>query len=63
MRLTAALIVLTVSALCLPGCGGTTVYDGSASFYDQHPGYRDEPAYMHPSDDGSDPDPHPFRPY
>ena len=47
---TTLLAVSIVPALIpLGGCGGST-YNGSDSFYDQHPQYRDEPAYMHASD-------------
>ena len=44
----AILAVLVCLARFAAGC--TTTYDGSSSFYDAHPEYRTEPAYMHPAD-------------
>ncbi len=44
----AVVAVLAFLARAAAGCGQT--YDGSSSFYDQHPEYRNDPTYMHPSD-------------
>ena len=42
---------LWIVALTAVGCASDRTYNGSESFYDQHPQYRDEPAYMHSADD------------
>ena len=58
----ATVAVLVLIARGAVGC--STTYDGSASFYEQHPEYRNEPSYMHPSDSGDDnSDAHPARPW
>ena len=54
--------LLVLLARTAAGCGGTT-WDGSTSFYDQHPEYKTQPDYMHPSDPDDNADEHPTRPW
>jgi hypothetical protein len=60
-RPVAVLIALVVLARAGAGC--TQTYDGSESFYEQHPEYKDQPSYMHPSDPDDTPDNQSPRPW
>jgi hypothetical protein len=65
MRITAKRLSMAAALVLLAHAAGgcaDRVYDGSSSFYDQHPNYRTQPDYMHPGD-ADDADPHANRPW